>query len=328
MGEHRARATHAVLADAERGSSERTACDAIARVVVGRSPLLQASIDGAMSALPPVGAADGVDADGATVWRAVVRATSAAVCRAGAAAKGVPLYEYLAGLAGRERPLLPVPCFRVAPSADAATTPSSGGGARRDCVIHADGARSFSAAMRVSSELYRAAAPCGDDEQRAPGRQRGGAAADADAAFAALAAGCETYCGGAYVGGADDDEVLQPDRIATVSEAVEWSAARRQRGRALLTVSHQPGEPDDAFAAELAVGLNAARVEFAAVPCGSGALCEGNSWLCRFHQFRRVEAELGGEWSYEENYYAAVVAGGEGNATLRSGNAAGGGVLR
>ena len=36
-----------------------------------------------------------------------------AACRAGAAAKGEPLYKFLNGLAGRPAMVMPVPCFNV-----------------------------------------------------------------------------------------------------------------------------------------------------------------------------------------------------------------------
>jgi len=42
-----------------------------------------------------------------------ILAVSLAVCKAGAAAKGVPLWQHIADLAGNSAPCLPVPSFNI-----------------------------------------------------------------------------------------------------------------------------------------------------------------------------------------------------------------------
>ena len=91
--------------------------------------------------------------------------------------------------------------------------------------------------------------------------------------------------------------VLQPGALATVTAA----AALRPDESGQLVLSCRPGGADDAFAANLAVGLNATDI-LVGRPCQTRPLCERNSWLCVFHQLLQLERELGGEWNFEENY--------------------------
>ncbi|CAJ1430865.1 unnamed protein product, partial [Effrenium voratum] len=81
-----------------------------------------------------------------------ILAVSMAICRAGAAAKGVPLYQYIAMLAGKptDRFVMPVPSFNV-------INGGSHAGNRLACqefMILPTGAASFRNAMEIGAEVY------------------------------------------------------------------------------------------------------------------------------------------------------------------------------
>ncbi|EGF81098.1 hypothetical protein BATDEDRAFT_87345 [Batrachochytrium dendrobatidis JAM81] len=76
---------------------------------------------------------------------------SLAVARAGAAAKGVPLFMHLADLAGNTDPfILPVPCFNVINGGSHAGNKL----AMQEFMILPTGAKSFTEAMKMGSEVY------------------------------------------------------------------------------------------------------------------------------------------------------------------------------
>ncbi|KAB5515152.1 hypothetical protein PHYPO_G00250490 [Pangasianodon hypophthalmus] len=75
---------------------------------------------------------------------------SLAVCKAGAAEKGVPLYRHIADLAGNKNVILPVPAFNVINGGSHAGNKL----AMQEFMILPVGANSFSEAMRVGAEVY------------------------------------------------------------------------------------------------------------------------------------------------------------------------------
>lgn len=75
---------------------------------------------------------------------------SMAVCKAGAAEKGVPLYRHIADLAGNSKIILPVPAFNVINGGCHAGNKL----AMQEFMILPTGASSFSEAMRMGSEVY------------------------------------------------------------------------------------------------------------------------------------------------------------------------------
>jgi len=75
---------------------------------------------------------------------------SMAVCKAGAAEKGMPLYRYIAELAGNPDVILPVPAFNVINGGSHAGNKL----AMQEFMILPTGASSFSEAMRMGSEIY------------------------------------------------------------------------------------------------------------------------------------------------------------------------------
>ena len=75
---------------------------------------------------------------------------SLAVCKAGAAHKGVPLYRHIADLAGNKDVILPVPAFNVINGG----THAGNKLAMQEFMILPTGAASFREAMRIGSEVY------------------------------------------------------------------------------------------------------------------------------------------------------------------------------
>ncbi|XP_043928055.1 enolase-like isoform X2 [Protopterus annectens] len=75
---------------------------------------------------------------------------SLAVCKAGAAEKGVPLYRHIADLAGNEDLVLPVPAFNVINGGSHAGNKL----AMQEFMILPVGASSFKEAMRIGAEVY------------------------------------------------------------------------------------------------------------------------------------------------------------------------------
>ncbi|XP_055702675.1 enolase [Phlebotomus papatasi] len=75
---------------------------------------------------------------------------SLAVCKAGAAAKGVPLYQHIATLAGNPNIILPVPAFNVINGGSHAGNKL----AMQEFMILPTGAASFTEAMKIGSEVY------------------------------------------------------------------------------------------------------------------------------------------------------------------------------
>nr|XP_042703343.1 beta-enolase isoform X3 [Chrysemys picta bellii] len=75
---------------------------------------------------------------------------SLAVCKAGAAEKGVPLYRHIADLAGNAELILPVPAFNVINGGSHAGNKL----AMQEFMILPVGAASFKEAMRIGAEVY------------------------------------------------------------------------------------------------------------------------------------------------------------------------------
>jgi len=115
----------------------------IAPQLVGKNVVEQEAIDKFMLAL------DGTDNKGKLGANAIL-AVSLAVCKAGAAEKGVPLYRHIADLAGNKNLLLPVPAFNVINGGSHAGNKL----AMQEFMILPIGASSFSEAMKMGTEIY------------------------------------------------------------------------------------------------------------------------------------------------------------------------------
>eukprot|EP00922_Rhytidocystis_sp_ex-Travisia-forbesii_P039494 GHVS01058720.1.p1 GENE.GHVS01058720.1~~GHVS01058720.1.p1 ORF type:complete len:449 (+),score=99.72 GHVS01058720.1:121-1467(+) len=81
-----------------------------------------------------------------------ILAVSMAVCRAGAAAQKVPLYEYIAKLAGKstDKMIMPVPCFNVLNGGSHAGNKL----AMQEFMIFPVGAKTFKQALQMGAEVY------------------------------------------------------------------------------------------------------------------------------------------------------------------------------
>lgn len=75
---------------------------------------------------------------------------SLAICKAGAAKRGVPLYKHIADLAGNKELILPVPAFNVINGGSHAGNKL----AMQEFMILPTGANSFNEAMRMGTEVY------------------------------------------------------------------------------------------------------------------------------------------------------------------------------
>jgi len=106
-------------------------------------PVNQAEIDDLMLKL------DGTDNKNKFGANAIL-GISMAVCKAGAAHKGVPLYKHIADLAGVKEVMMPVPAFNVINGGSHAGNKL----AMQEFMILPTGAPSFSEAMRMGSEVY------------------------------------------------------------------------------------------------------------------------------------------------------------------------------
>lgn len=93
---------------------------------------------------------DGTDNKGKLGANAIL-GVSMAVCKAGAAQKGVALYKHIADLAGKTNaPVMPVPCFNVINGGSHAGNKL----AMQEFMICPTGATTFTEAMKMGSETY------------------------------------------------------------------------------------------------------------------------------------------------------------------------------
>jgi enolase len=111
--------------------------------LIGKDPTEQKTIDDLMIEL------DGTKNKGKLGANAIL-AVSMAISKAGAAEKGVPLYKHIADLAGNGKLVLPVPAFNVINGGSHAGNKL----AMQEFMILPVGAKSFSEAMRMGSEVY------------------------------------------------------------------------------------------------------------------------------------------------------------------------------
>nr|CAD2132473.1 unnamed protein product [Meloidogyne enterolobii] len=92
---------------------------------------------------------DGTDNKGNFGANAIL-GVSLAVCKAGAVHKGVPLYKYIAELAGIQKVILPVPAFNMINGGSHAGNKL----AMQEFMVLPVGAKNFKEAMQIGSEIY------------------------------------------------------------------------------------------------------------------------------------------------------------------------------
>lgn len=118
--------------------------EVLSHVVMGAPATEQRKIDELMLA------ADGSD-NKSNLGANAILGVSLAVAKAGAAAKGMPLFQHFADLAGNDQPLvLPVPAFNVINGGSHAGNKL----AFQEYFIIPDGAETFSEAMQIGAEVY------------------------------------------------------------------------------------------------------------------------------------------------------------------------------
>jgi len=118
--------------------------DIIAPALVGKDPTQQKAIDDLMNK-----ELDGTENKGKLGANAIL-AVSMAVCKAGAAEKDIPLYKYIAELAGNTKLILPVPAFNIINGGSHAGNKL----AMQEFMILPTGATSFTEAMKMGTEVY------------------------------------------------------------------------------------------------------------------------------------------------------------------------------
>jgi len=117
--------------------------DKISKIVIGIDPAKQEDIDNAMLK------ADGTE-NKSNFGANAILAVSIAACKAGAAAKKVPLYKHIADLAGVKDFVMPVPSFNVINGGKHAGNRL----AMQEFMILPIGAPNFREAMRIGTEVY------------------------------------------------------------------------------------------------------------------------------------------------------------------------------
>jgi enolase len=115
----------------------------IAPALKGMNPVNQKEIDEKMKAL------DGTE-NKSNLGANAILAVSLAVCKAGAAEKGIPLYKHIAELAGNKKLVLPVPSFNIINGGSHAGNAL----AMQEFMILPVGAKTFSEAMKMGCEVY------------------------------------------------------------------------------------------------------------------------------------------------------------------------------
>jgi len=117
--------------------------DIIAPALIGMDPTDQTSIDNLMNEI------DGTENKGKLGANAVL-GVSLAASKAGAAAKGVPLYRHYADLAGNSELMMPVPCFNVINGGSHAGNKL----AFQEYFVIPTGAETFAEGMVMGTEVY------------------------------------------------------------------------------------------------------------------------------------------------------------------------------
>jgi enolase len=84
--------------------------------------------------------------------------------------------------------------------------------------------------------------------------------------------------------------LLKVNQIGTVLESIDAANMAADAGWK-VTVSHRSGETEDAFIADLAVGLGASQIK-------TGAPARGER-TAKYNQLLRIEEELGGKALYQ-----------------------------
>lgn len=88
--------------------------------------------------------------------------------------------------------------------------------------------------------------------------------------------------------------LLKIDQVGTVSDAIQAHSLARNSGMGVV-VSHRMGDTEDAFIADLAVGLGTGQIK-AGAPCRSER-------LSKYNQLVRIEEDMGDEATFAGDYW-------------------------
>ncbi|CAN1860339.1 PGH1 [Linum perenne] len=257
-----------------------------------------------------------------------ILAVSLAVCKAGAHAKGIPLYKHIANLAGNSKLVLPVPAFNVINGGSHAGNKL----AMQEFMILPTGASSFKEAMKMGAEVYhnlksvikkkygQDATNVGDEGGFAPNIQENKEGLELLKTAIAKAGYTDKVVIGMDVAasefyGSDKKEkvqivgddllvtnpkkaikekscnalLLKVNQIGSVTESIEAVKMSKRAGWGVMA-SHRSGETEDTFIADLSVGLSTGQIK-------TGAPCRSER-LAKYNQLLRIEEELGSEAVY------------------------------
>ncbi|CAN1275784.1 Enolase 2 [Linum perenne] len=257
-----------------------------------------------------------------------ILAVSLAVCKAGAHAKGIPLYKHIANLAGNPKLVLPVPAFNVINGGSHAGNKL----AMQEFMILPTGAASFKEAMKIGAEVYhhlksvikkkygQDATNVGDEGGFAPNIQENKEGLELLKTAIAKAGYTDKVVIGMDVAasefyGSDKREkvqivgddllvtnpkkaikekscnalLLKVNQIGSVTESIEAVKMSKRAGWGVMA-SHRSGETEDTFIADLSVGLSTGQIK-------TGAPCRSER-LAKYNQLLRIEEELGSEAVY------------------------------
>ncbi|XP_032491735.1 alpha-enolase isoform X5 [Phocoena sinus] len=217
---------------------------------------------------------------------------SLAVCKAGAAEKGVPLYRHIADLAGNAEVILPVPAFNVINGGSHAGNKL----AMQEFMILPVGAENFREAMRIGAEVYHNLKnsfirdypvvsiedPFDQDDWEA--WQKFTASAGIQVVGDDLTVTNPKRISKAVSEKSCNCLLLKVNQIGSVTESLQACKLAQSNGWGVM-VSHRSGETEDTFIADLVVGLCTGQIK-------TGAPCRSER-LAKYNQILRIEEELG-----------------------------------
>jgi len=269
----------------------------IGPALLGKDPSDQAAIDKLMVEL------DGTENKSKLGANAIL-GVSMAICRAGAAEKGVPLHKHINEIAGKPKMSMPVPCFNVINGGVHAGNLL----AFQEFFLIPTGATSFTEAMKLGSETYHTlkgiikkkygldSTAVGDEGGFAPAVQdpeedfEGHAMLTAAVGDSVEIVGDDLYCTNVkrvqtgLEQKATNAMLLKVNQIGSITESIAaWKLCVENKWG--VFVSHRSGETEDTFIADLTVGLGAGHLK-------TGAPCRSER-LAKYNQLLRIEEESG-----------------------------------
>jgi len=88
--------------------------------------------------------------------------------------------------------------------------------------------------------------------------------------------------------------LIKLNQIGTVSETLDAIEMAKQAGYATV-ISHRSGETEDAFIADLAVGVNAGQIK-------TGSMSRSDR-IAKYNQLMRIEEQLGAAGNFAQDIF-------------------------